>query len=334
MHDVAIYGAGKKGRILLEMLQPILKVRCFIDGDKRKQGQYIGIKPILSPEMLQNEKDLEVVMSVQSEQVEEYLQQQNINYYNMFHTDKNFFNRLDVKGERDTYLLDRFLNNFQETDALFYEETMDWYRKDFGSKENETFVNKLLNNENAEEANYNNEQLFYDEYFENRADMRLVFNLINKKNKGKSICDIGFGYGELVKRLHLAKFKAMGIDGSEIKVEYLRKNGINAEKHDIECMNLKEKTFDVVTCLHVLEHVKSVNKLVETIYNIMNHNGQVYASVPYEGLIDDVTHVRQFTVNKLANLFMNHGFKIINIQIVPYLNYEFNNTILLHAIKK
>ena len=61
MHDVAIYGAGKKGRILLEMLQPILKVRCFIDGDKRKQGQYIGIKPILSPEMLQNEKDLEVV---------------------------------------------------------------------------------------------------------------------------------------------------------------------------------------------------------------------------------------------------------------------------------
>lgn len=89
----------------------------------------------------------------------------------------------------------------------------------------------------------------------------------------------------------------------------------------------------MVTCLHVLEHVNSVNRLVETIYNIMNNNGQVYVGVPYEGLIDDATHVRQFTVNKLANLFINHGFKIINIQTVPYLNYEVNNTILLHAEK-
>lgn len=329
MSDVAIYGAGRMGRILFEMIQPILNVRYFIDGDKRKQGQCIGAKQVVSPEVLQNEKKLDVVMSIESAQVEKYLKEQGINYYNA----EKFFCRPDVKKKRDKYLLDRFLNNFQETNALFYEETIDWYRKEFYSKENEVFINKLLSNENVEETDYNNVQLFYDEYLENRADMRLVLNLINKNNKGKSICDIGCGHGELIKKLHLDKFKVMGIDGSQVKVECLTDMGIDAEKHNIESMDLKEKTFDVVTCLHVLEHVNSVNRLVETIYNIMNNNGQVYVSVPYEGLIDDTTHVRQFTVNKLANLFMNHGFKIINIQTVPYLNYEANNTILLYAKK-
>lgn len=329
MSDVAIYGAGRMGRILLEMIQPILNVRCFIDGDKGKQGQYIGANQVLSPEVLQDEKKLDVVMSMQSEQVEKYLKEQGINYYNA----ENFFDRTDVKKKRDLYLLDRFLNNFQETTALFYEETIDWYRKEFYSKENEAFINKLLSNENVEETDYNNVQLYYDEYLENRADMRLVLNLINRNNKGKSICDIGCGHGELIKKLHSDDFKVMGIDGSQIKVDCLKGIGIDAEKHNIESMDLKGKTFDVVTCLHVLEHVNSVNSLVETIYNIMNDSGQVYVSVPYEGLIDDDTHVRQFTVNKLANLFTDHGFDIINIQTVPYLNYETNNTILLHAQK-
>lgn len=333
MSDVAIYGAGRMGRILLEMIQPILNVKCFIDGDKKKQGQSIGSIPVLSPEVLQTEKNLEVVISIQSKSVEEYLKELKINYYNGYNVEKNFFCRSDVKKRRDRYLLDRFLNNFQEVNALFYEETIDWYRKEFYSTENEVFINKLLSNENVEETGYNNEQLFFDEYLENRADMRLVFNLINKNNKGKSICDIGCGYGELIKKLHSDKFKVMGIDGSQIKVQFLEDIGIHAEKHNIESMDLKEKKFDVVTCLHVLEHVNSVNRLVETIYNIMNNNGQVYVGVPYEGLIDDATHVRQFTVNKLANLFINHGFKIINIQTVPYLNYEVNNTILLHAEK-
>lgn len=329
MKDIVIYGAGRMGRILLEMVQPIFYVRYFVDSDEEKQGQYIETKLVLSPDVLQNEKNVDVVLSIQSEQVEKYLTEQNINYYK----NKNFFCRSDVKKKRDEYLLDRFLNNFQELNALFYEETSDWYRKKYCSRENEVFANKLLSNENNEENNYNNFQLYYDEYLENRADMRLILNLIHKNNRAKSICDVGCGYGELIKKLHSEKFKVLGIDGSQVKIESLKDIGIDAEQHDIENMIWKREKFDVVTCLHVLEHVKSVNKVVEAIYKILSDKGQVYVSVPYQGFIDDVTHVRQFTINKLANLFTNQGFKVINIQTLPYLNYEANNTILLHAQK-
>lgn len=333
MKDIVIYGAGRKGRILLEKVQPIFYVRYFVDSDKEKQGQYIETKLVLSPDVLQNEKNVDVVLSIQSKQVEKYLMEQNINYYNACGVNKNFFCRLDVKKKRDGYLLDRFLNNFQELNALFYEETSDWYRKKYCSKENEVFVNKLLSDENNEEDNYNNFQLYYDEYLENRADMRLILNLIYKNNRDKSICDIGCGYGELIKKLYSEKFKVIGIDGSRVKIESLKAIGIDAEQRDIENMIWEKEKFDVVTCLHVLEHVKSVNKVVDSIYKILNDSGQVYVSVPYQGFIDDVTHVRQFTINKLANLFINQGFKVINIQTVPYLNYETNNTIFLHAQK-
>ena len=32
MKTVAIYGAGRMGRVLLDILNPIIDVKCFIDG--------------------------------------------------------------------------------------------------------------------------------------------------------------------------------------------------------------------------------------------------------------------------------------------------------------
>ena len=42
MKTVAIYGAGRMGRVLLDILNPIIDVKCFIDGDRLKCGTRIG----------------------------------------------------------------------------------------------------------------------------------------------------------------------------------------------------------------------------------------------------------------------------------------------------
>ena len=58
MKTVAIYGAGRMGRVLLDILNPIIDVKCFIDGDRLKCGTRIGKIEIISPEQFLTQTNL------------------------------------------------------------------------------------------------------------------------------------------------------------------------------------------------------------------------------------------------------------------------------------
>lgn len=79
-----------------------------------------------------------------------------------------------------------------------------------------------------------------------------------------------------------------------------------------------DKTFDVIICSHVLEHVSDVGRLVTALKRNLSSDGIIYAEVPQEiwgGLKigeDPVTHINFFTRNSLMSLFLAHGFSVLD----------------------
>ncbi len=113
------------------------------------------------------------------------------------------------------------------------------------------------------------------------------FNLIRleyiKKNSpknslsGLSILDIGCGGGILCEPLSRLGAEVTGIDSNEkaikvakehAKVKNLKINYINTELSKIE-----RSSFDVITCMEVLEHVENVSRIISVSNNILKKNG-------------------------------------------------------------
>lgn len=81
MKTVAIYGAGRMGRVLLDILNPIIDVKCFIDGDRLKCGTRIGKIEIISPEQFLTQGNCAVILSIENESVEEFFKKNKITYF-------------------------------------------------------------------------------------------------------------------------------------------------------------------------------------------------------------------------------------------------------------
>lgn len=321
MKTVAIYGAGRMGRVLFDILNPIIDIKYFVDWDPLKCGKKIGKIEIISPEQFLIQGNCAVILSIENEAIEEFLLKNKITYFYAWKEKNNFMCIPEIKKRRDDYLLDRFLNYTYEKRALYienvHEEIPD--SSDQTSKENMQY--------------YDNERLWYDEYVENRADLRLLCELIYLNHKDEIICDVGCGNGKLIEELQKHNVKVLGVDGAENRVLRLKEAGYEVYLKNFEESFEIEQAVDVVVCMHVLEHIVRVDQLIHSIYNMLKKQGTVYIGVPNGNMISDETHVRQFTGNSLCNLMIRHGFEIENIQRVPYLNYSFDNGLFLKATK-
>lgn len=152
---------------------------------------------------------------------------------------------------------------------------------------------------------------------------------------GQALCDLGCGHGMFVLRLkssHL-NYNISALDGSFCRVKYLLDHGINAVQGNVMHTNFQSDSFDLITCMEVLEHVEDVDKTIKEIYRVLKKGGHIWIAVPDGKRCDCDTHVRQFTVNRLASAFLENHFEIENILKVPCNNDEMVGHILLQAKK-
>ena len=94
-------------------------------------------------------------------------------------------------------------------------------------------------------------------------------NLIKiiKSLKYKSLCDIGCGAGYLLSALN--KKKIFGIDNDE-KALKLASQYSKTLKMDLNNKNFElNKKFDLITCYHVIEHVKKPENLIRNIHKML-----------------------------------------------------------------
>ena len=149
--------------------------------------------------------------------------------------------------------------------------------------------------------------------------------LVIRQAKGKNALDIGAGTGHFAKALSEAKFSVVGLE-PDVDARNLAKTANGIDLSPVENLYaLPEKSQDVVTMWHVLEHVYNLENDVVQIANVLKDNGTLIVAVPnrlsydaskyksYWAAYDLPIHLYHFTPNDIKNLFKNVGMEVVEI---------------------
>lgn len=164
-----------------------------------------------------------------------------------------------------------------------------------------------------------------------------------KKNKVRSILDVGCGTGLLVKFLNTNHFEASGCDNSENAIKMAKKT--NGQKKIIlaTATNLpfKANKFDLVTSISVIEHLNNNNaiKFIQESRRVLRKNGFIFLVTPNFATplrilsgtkwfaYQDKTHIDFFTPKSLSAILVKNGFKnpqtLFPVKYQKSLDFEF-----------
>ncbi len=196
----------------------------------------------------------------------------------------------------------------------------------------------------------------------------LRFNYINERAPVAAlrVADIGCGGGILTESLARAGATVTGIDLSKAALDVARLHAAEAELSiDYQCIATEEYaaehsgTFDVVTCMEMLEHVPEPDKIVDAcaallkpggsaFFSTLNRNGKswLFAIVGAEyilNLLPRGTHDwnRFIKPSQLAQLTRNAGLQTCNLTGMTYQPFtkqygtstDISVNYLMHTIK-
>ena len=151
----------------------------------------------------------------------------------------------------------------------------------------------------------------------------LIKNNLSKSLNGLRILDIGCGGGILCEPLSRLGAEVTGIDTNEkaikvakehARIKNLKINYINAELSQVE-----KCSFDIITCMEVLEHVEDINQIISISNDILKKNGVFFGS----------TINKTLTSYLLAILFAENV-----LQIVPKGTHEWKKFLKPNFVKK
>ena len=109
---------------------------------------------------------------------------------------------------------------------------------------------------------------------------------------------------------------AMGVDINSFNVEVCKSLGYNVETYNLMCdMSIQEKfnrSFDLVSCYHVLEHVQNPFKALQNIYNGLKVGGILHVEVPIEPGLPrlEYGHLISFEPKELFKLLEGVGLSV------------------------
>ncbi len=174
-----------------------------------------------------------------------------------------------------------------------------------------------------------------DEWWDENGSFKALhsFNLIRleylKKNNfqkslnGLSVLDIGCGGGILCEPLSRLGAEVTGIDSNEkaIKVakEHAKMKNLKINYINGELSNVAKNTFDIITCMEVLEHVENVNQIISMSNDVLKKDGIFFGS----------------TINKTLSSYLFAIFFAENVlQVVPRGTHEWNKFLKPNYVKK
>lgn len=153
------------------------------------------------------------------------------------------------------------------------------------------------------------------------------YQIISSLIKTGSIIDIGCATGEFLGYMKNKKWEVTGIEPDYDARNYAQSEyNINVMEEN-EISQLKEKSFDIVTLWHVLEHVPEPNTRLKEIFRILKDDGFALIALPNNKSYDakkysnfwagyDVPrHLYHFDQNTAKMIFKKNDFK--TTQIVP-----------------
>ncbi|MBW7940121.1 MAG: class I SAM-dependent methyltransferase [Candidatus Omnitrophica bacterium] len=149
------------------------------------------------------------------------------------------------------------------------------------------------------------------------ADPRVDFRNL----PGGAALDVGCAVGAMVKILKRRGWNAIGVEPSVPLSELARSEHIEVQTGFLEDLEYDSGAFDLVTLMHVLEHVPHPSALVHEIARITSPGGHLLLSLPIAGTLrhyvqgaayfDQPDHVSFFTPANIYRLLDAAGFDVI-----------------------
>ncbi len=150
-----------------------------------------------------------------------------------------------------------------------------------------------------------------------------MFNYLNRKYWIKKACykykkdnekilDIGSGISPVSPKPR----KTLFIDISPEAINFLNSISHKAKVGSITKIDEKAKSFNIVLCSEVLEHVKNYNAALNEMYRVLADNGFLILTIPvymkYWDIDDEfVEHYRRFEPGEFKKELINSGFSIM-----------------------
>ena len=157
-----------------------------------------------------------------------------------------------------------------------------------------------------------------------------LYNFLKNKINFKNLLDIGCATGLGLKIFKDSNVNIFGIDNDKTRIEYGKKKGLNLKHKDIFSLNEKRK-FDLIICLHTLEHLTNPQKAIKKILNFTHHKSYIYIEVPnFKNLVrkwDDaiyLAHISNFTESNLIYFLKKNKLEIIYKTYPQTENGEYN----------
>lgn len=155
-----------------------------------------------------------------------------------------------------------------------------------------------------------------------------AYKIYSLNTKAKSILDIGSGRGWILYflRKYFNYDRAVGTQIAINAYKFLTEK-LKLEIYNKDLLELSfEKKFDVVSILHVLEHVEKPEEYIKKIYELLNDEGILFIEVPNYNAwarrlvgkhwlaLDLKHHLFFFTPKSLTTLLEKYNFKIKKLE--------------------
>ena len=159
-----------------------------------------------------------------------------------------------------------------------------------------------------------------------KAGRYLTFSLINKIkiDKARPICEIGCGYGEVLRNFETAGFKnIIGIEHSDHRADFVRKNfGFTVLTGEFENEGLQSrlKNFRPIGIFfshHVLEHTYNPAEIISLASSLQDTGDYLLLSLPDAAgehinyALFYLVHLHSFTKESLELLLNKNGYEIV-----------------------
>lgn len=191
----------------------------------------------------------------------------------------------------------------------------------------------------------------YYDYFEERfmkqsayqGLLRNVKKLLGSFERGKSrFLDIGCGLGYLMDVAHDEGFQVSGVEFNHVAAERLRSKFV-FPVYSGDVLDFKDKPFDVITLMDVIEHFLDPMASMAHIRNLVKPGGLlVLTTMDCDGFvskllgtrIEDFRRVREhvffFTRRALSDMLQKYGFEVVQIKSH---GHHFRLGFLAHRLK-
>jgi len=170
----------------------------------------------------------------------------------------------------------------------------------------------------------------FQEVLDSIAERRL--KILERTTKGpRSILDVGCGSGEFIRGAVRRGWSAKGVEPVEESVAIARSRGLDVTSGLLQDSDIPERSFDVVSAFHVLEHINEGKAFLELISRWAKPGGYVFIEVPnwnslhrrktgsnWPGL-RPLEHIGHYTPTTLAGAMRRAGLEPIKVSTPSYL---------------